>query len=608
MQLNTRGVIITCVIFATFSALGIWTTQNRVTSTDESFWSFGPRLRTRTEPFKTQQVADARDSSSVEKEPIVENPPSDKNTSLVKEKSVTEKQSPVKKKPPVYLPYVKTHVINTSTNKTKENKVRKSRTKKSPTAQQHLDFRPEVKHFEGSKDIPQAKFHLHLFGELKLAYSTICSPCKSEFCEKCELFSKYKDQFNKTHANLQDATLHIIPLDPFAWMSSMKEHHGRAWRLQMRMIKFLHSTEPFMRYNGADHVFLCLTKECSDFAAKFIMKLSASLGTRVIFAGVNVIIKRLQWPCPYRILSLRDSILPNVNNTVLKIVNETSYMIHDSNRWVCADKKHPPNHWYKQDPEKFVSGTVMHEYGFLLCSIPKCGSTMIKMLLRRMMHKKNWREIGNGIIHGPWKNGLVTVNPKKKFELTRAIFEDPSYIKGAIVRNPAARLLSGYLDKIVRVKQYNRVPGLGAVAKRAGRIPTFAELVEVLVKKHPNNDRLDHHFRAQSSFCGFRNYRFDFLGELENMGDDFIVFAKSMHFWEKYGANGWGKNQTGPFVHASAYRYEAHHSESQIWEYYTEELLMKVYKYYKEDFIRFGYSIHELLASKPENLTAHQLK
>jgi len=169
-------------------------------------------------------------------------------------------------------------------------------------------------------------------------------------------------------------------------------------------------------------------------------------------------------------------------------------------------------------------------------------------------------------------------------------------------------LLSGYLDKVVRKRQYHRIPGLGEVAKRKGRIPTFAETVEVLIKQHRNPDKLDHHFRAQSSFCGFRHFEFDFLGELENLGDDFIVFAKSMKFWDRYGANGWGKNRTDPFVHASAYRYQAHHSENQIWEYYTEELLMKVYKYYKEDFSRLGYSIHELLDSRPVNHTLHQIK
>lgn len=77
-------------------------------------------------------------------------------------------------------------------------------------------------------------------------------------------------------------------------------------------------------------------------------------------------------------------------------------------------------------------------YGFVLCSIPKCGSTMLKMLLRRMMHKRNWRKIGNGVIHGPSKNGLISVNNKREPELAKVCFlhffikcSNPDFLKKA---------------------------------------------------------------------------------------------------------------------------------------------------------------------------------
>lgn len=106
-------------------------------------------------------------------------------------------------------------------------------------------------------------------------------------------------------------------------------------------------------------MFLCLTSVCSEFAAGFVEQLSSSQGTRAIFVGVNVISKTLQWPCPFRIFKLQDSMVPDVNNTVSSIIKESSYMIQESNRWVCASKMHPEHHWYTKVPGKSVGGTIM---------------------------------------------------------------------------------------------------------------------------------------------------------------------------------------------------------------------------------------------------------
>lgn len=40
-------------------------------------------------------------------------------------------------------------------------------------------------------------------------------------------------------------------------------------------------------------------------------------------------------------------------------------------------------------------------YGFTICAIPKCGSSMLLALMRRMMHYSDWNQVGTGVNHGP---------------------------------------------------------------------------------------------------------------------------------------------------------------------------------------------------------------
>lgn len=186
----------------------------------------------------------------------------------------------------------------------------------------------------------------------------------------------------------------------------------------------------------------------------------------------------------------------------------------------------------------------------------------------------------------------------------QATFDNPSLIKSAVVRNPASRLLSGYLDKMIRQKRYGFVRGMGQFVREKGSPPTFEEFVNVLMTNHPNPNIADQHFRLQSSFCGIRSGVYDFYGDLENMGEDFVEFARSVGIWDDYGADGWGENHDEPFIDdRSGYQYTLHNSYELIWQYYTEDLLKRVYEYYKEDFDRFGFSIEPILAAKPSDLS-----
>ena len=170
-------------------------------------------------------------------------------------------------------------------------------------------------------------------------------------------------------------------------------------------------------------------------------------------------------------------------------------------------------------------------------------------------------------------------------------------VKGVIVRNPISRLLSGYLDKIYDRKEYRRIPGLNESYAEA-QPPTFPQFAEFLMEKHPNPNKLDQHFRLQSAYCGVRHMQHDFVGQQINLYEEMKEFGESLGFWEEYGASGFGQDGTQQFGE-KAYQKNAHSSATLVWQYYTEELMKKVYEYYKEDFDRFGFSIEAMLATNP---------
>ena len=53
-------------------------------------------------------------------------------------------------------------------------------------------------------------------------------------------------------------------------------------------------------------------------------------------------------------------------------------------------------------------------FGFSLCLNPKCGTTLTRFLLRRMMGFKNWRSRQNGLPHNDDISGLDVIPEVKE--------------------------------------------------------------------------------------------------------------------------------------------------------------------------------------------------
>lgn len=66
---------------------------------------------------------------------------------------------------------------------------------------------------------------------------------------------------------------------------------------------------------------------------------------------------------------------------------------------------------------------------------------MLMMLLRRLLHKKNWNSTENGLPHNPVKSGVHYIQEEKDFELVKAFYH--TFLSLSIA------LLSGDLRKPV---------------------------------------------------------------------------------------------------------------------------------------------------------------
>ena len=145
----------------------------------------------------------------------------------------------------------------------------------------------------------------------------------------------------------------------------------------------------------------------------------------------------------------------------------------------------------------------------------------------------------------------------------------PNWTRVLFVRDPHVRILSAYLDKAVKRDD---------VKRRCGTTPsTFSDFLDL------TSTCKDPHWQTQRSiidekWCPFIN----FIGHVETAEHDMQRLLRVLGLREKYGAHGWGSNNSRVFAkHYMQSR--ATGSGDKILIYYTEDLWDRVSKVYSED-------------------------
>ncbi|CAD7697755.1 unnamed protein product [Ostreobium quekettii] len=386
----------------------------------------------------------------------------------------------------------------------------------------------------------------------------------------------------------------------------------------------LSASVQFLHYGGADHLFV-LPAAVPDMAMEAVRRV-LEVDLYSFWAGPGPGEGQDGWRCPRRFLPLhllgqpqgdcqnaefdgvvhkhyqRRTSLSSVSKTapdggvpcldksicaqtVDHLLGKTFSLTRGRGIWTCG-----------ADPTMTKAADVVGELGereflrnswtdpnhqLMVCLIPKCGSTVMKMMLKRMMGIQSWANRTQSVR----LEGLVHL----KAPNISAVFDSMDWLKISIVRDPVARTLSAYLQKIVDLRLFSYIHW------KQDRVPEFHEYVDTLYK-HPYMVHDNKHFTQQYKSCGMTHSRFNFIAHMETMRRDIKELLSRLGLWQEFGASGWGESGTESFL--EAYEPSENHPErlassagdEDVAAYYTHDLLDKVYSIYEEDFKLFGYS------------------
>lgn len=253
---------------------------------------------------------------------------------------------------------------------------------------------------------------------------------------------------------------------------------------------------------------------------------------------------------------------------------------------------------------------VSHEHRFVYCPIPKVACSSLKRVMVEICNSKNSEEIlklPNDLFHTYVYHNLTLASFYKEDEAL-AFLESTNYFKFTFVRNPWSRLVSAYLNKFVEapsLKGHIFVPDNAREVIAAAyqgmnlqpdfqKMITFRQFVEYVSKT--SNQQLDGHWKPQYLFLG--NHKFDFIGHLENLGNDFETLKDKLNLsmsvpWSNKSST---KRSNDDFQRleclADLYPSEIRtlNSPTRYKQFYTSDLVELVRERYRTDVERFDYN------------------
>ena len=196
------------------------------------------------------------------------------------------------------------------------------------------------------------------------------------------------------------------------------------------------------------------------------------------------------------------------------------------------------------------SGAFQHvilfpKHKLAFCGIPKVGITQWEQFLRFYIGAKDYPSLP----HYKMDRELFQFD-KMSPEVQRRIWEDEEWTWAAFIRNPAERLLSGYLDKVVKTKKgkkkqsalFNKLMMMGDMSFDSF-VANISKPLESNDCKLASVDRTglswcsDPHWRPQVYSCGMseRLDRFDFIGTLDEVADQTRELLTHVGMWESHG-------------------------------------------------------------------------
>ncbi|CAM9338254.1 unnamed protein product, partial [Hapterophycus canaliculatus] len=186
--------------------------------------------------------------------------------------------------------------------------------------------------------------------------------------------------------------------------------------------------------------------------------------------------------------------------------------------------------------------------------------------------------------------------------MASSILNDPTWTKGVFLRDPAERLLSCFLDKIVHRKRVLGPEHHGMMLQASYSVSVFGandylsfEKFVALTSKgaqqrfhsqYPRGNlglsrKSNPHWRPQL-FFGLDKFLpyLDFIGDFKHVGAHSEAFLKRAGLWEEFGASGWGPSGEASFFQRTTVQGHATGSRDSKGQYYTPPLLASVREAY----------------------------
>jgi len=174
-------------------------------------------------------------------------------------------------------------------------------------------------------------------------------------------------------------------------------------------------------------------------------------------------------------------------------------------------------------------------------------------------------------------------NPRQEYGAvhTSRAWLTRSYFHFAFMRNPHARLVSAYLNKVVN----NYRKDVGKMLRPYGMYPdmAFDEFVKVICNQ--TDKRANEHWKSQHTFLG----RMDFVGTMESINDDFDAICRTIGI-KNYGLKRFNYTTNKGGWH---YNYTENRDFVDFLGYYNKELYELVEKRYGKDI-----ELYERIASQ----------
>jgi hypothetical protein len=218
--------------------------------------------------------------------------------------------------------------------------------------------------------------------------------------------------------------------------------------------------------------------------------------------------------------------------------------------------------------------------GFVYVEVPKAGCGTMKATLGGLEAAR----MNPGMVQRVQENPHNRLNATpfvKPFQLPPVMLEgvltSGDFRRFTVVREPASRLLSGYIEKIGQgLKQ--STPIVAALEASTGRVIapadiTLTEFLDVIAQQDSRDQ--DPHWRRQADHLGIGIIEYDAVIHLEDLDAS----------WSRI-----GELTSTPDLQEQFFCRNSTGARNRMADYYTPELLARVADVYARDYAEFGYS------------------